>query len=70
VRAEIHDLGFFSVHADRNDVVGWLRTAEVAPKRIVLIHGENDERDELAPVVEEATGVKVFTPRYEETLTL
>jgi hypothetical protein len=36
----------------------------------VLIHGENDERDELAPGVEEATGVKVFTPRYEETLTL
>lgn len=70
VRAEIHDLGFFSVHADRNDVVGWLRTAEVPPRRIVLIHGENEERDELAPVVEEATGVRVYTPRYEETLTL
>jgi metallo-beta-lactamase family protein len=70
VRAEIHDLGFFSVHADRNDVVGWLRTAEVAPRRIVLIHGEDEERNELAPVVEEATGVKVYTPGYEETLTL
>ena len=70
VRAEIHDLGFFSVHADRNDVVGWLRTAEIPPRRIVLIHGENEERDELAPVVEEATGVRVYTPRYEETLTL
>jgi len=35
-----------------------------------LIHGENEERRELAPVVEEKTGVKVFTPGYEETLTL
>lgn len=70
VRAEIHDLGYFSVHADRNDVIAWLRSAEVWPKRIVLIHGENEERDELAPVVEEATGVKVYTPGYEETLTL
>lgn len=50
--------------------MGWLRTAEVPPRRIVLIHGENEERDELAPVVEEATGVRVYTPRYEETLTL
>jgi metallo-beta-lactamase family protein len=70
VRAEIHDVGFFSVHADRNDVLAWLRSATIAPKRIVLIHGENEERNELAPVVEEKTGVKVFTPGYEETLTL
>ena len=70
VRAEIHDVGYFSVHADRNDVLGWLRSAPIAPKRIVLIHGENEERHELAPVVEEKTGVKVFTPGYEETLTL
>ena len=70
VRAEIHDLGYFSVHADRNDVLGWLRSAEIPPKRIVLIHGENEERRELAPVVEEATGVRAYTPGYEETLTL
>ena len=70
VRAEIHDLGYFSVHADRNDVLGWLRSAQIPPKRIVLIHGENEERRELAPVVEEATGVRAYTPGYEETLTL
>jgi len=70
VRAEVHDVGYFSVHADRNDVLGWLRSAEIPPKRIVLIHGENEERRELAPVVEEKTGVKAFTPGYEETLTL
>ncbi len=70
VRAEIHDLGYFSVHADRNDVLGWLRSAEIPPKHIVLIHGENEERRELAPVVEEATGVRAYTPGYEETLTL
>lgn len=70
VRAEVHDLQFFSVHADKDDVVRWLKTADIAPKRIILIHGENDERKELAPVVEEATGVPVVTPGYEETLTL
>ena len=64
VRAEIHDLGFFSVHADRNHVLAWLRSANIAPKRIVLIHGENEERKKLAPVDEEATGVKAFTPGY------
>jgi len=70
VRADVHDLQFFSVHADKDDVVRWLKTAEIAPKRIILIHGENDQRKELAPVVEEATGVPVVTPGYEETLTL
>ena len=70
VRAAIHDVEFFSVHADREDILAWLSSATVAPRQIVLIHGENEERRRLAPVVEERLGVPVVTPGYEETLVL
>lgn len=70
VRASVHDVEFFSVHADRQDVLAWLSSATVAPKQVVLVHGEAEERKALAPVIEEALGVPVVTPGYEETLVL
>ena len=70
VRAQIDEVEYFSVHADRDDVRAWLHSAKVAPKRIVLIHGEDEARDELAPLLEKEFGVPVLTPGYDETLTL
>ncbi len=70
VRAAIHEVEYFSVHADQEDVISWLRTAPTPPTRVVLVHGEDDQRSQLAPLVEEALGVSVITPGYEETLVL
>ncbi len=70
VEAEVVQLEHFSVHADRDDVRAWLSSAAVLPKRVVLIHGEDDAREELAPVLEKEFGVKVVVPKYEETLPL
>jgi metallo-beta-lactamase family protein len=40
VRAEICDLGGFSVHADADELVAWLRTAAATPKGVFVVHGE------------------------------
>lgn len=70
VRAEVVQLEHFSVHADRDDVRAWLSSATVLPKRVVLIHGEDEAREALGPLLEKEFGVSVIAPKYEETLSL
>jgi len=70
VNADVEEVEYFSVHADRDDVRAWLHSAKVAPRRIVLIHGEDDERQSLAPLLEEEFGVPVSVPGYEDALPL
>jgi metallo-beta-lactamase family protein len=40
VRAEVCDLSGFSVHADADELMGWLRTAEREPTGVFVVHGE------------------------------
>lgn len=40
VRAEVVDLGAFSVHADQQELLGWLRTAPAPPEIVYVVHGE------------------------------
>lgn len=40
VRAEIVDLGAFSVHADYTELAAWLDSAEAQPETVILVHGE------------------------------
>lgn len=39
-RAEIVDLGAFSVHADQHELVAWVETADPTPEAVYLVHGE------------------------------
>ena len=70
VRASIEEIEYFSVHADRDDVRAWLHSADIAPRRIVLIHGEDDAREDLAGALEQEFDVPVVSPGYDETLSL
>jgi metallo-beta-lactamase family protein len=51
VRAEVVDLHAYSVHADRQELLGWLGTATSAPDAVYVVHGEpvaaNRLRDEI-----------------------
>ncbi|MGY6502591.1 MAG: MBL fold metallo-hydrolase RNA specificity domain-containing protein [Acidimicrobiales bacterium] len=40
VRAEIVDIPAFSVHADQDELCGWLATATTPPDTVYLVHGE------------------------------
>lgn len=40
VRAEIVDVGAFSVHADADDLLDWLRQAQPPPAQVFVNHGE------------------------------
>jgi metallo-beta-lactamase family protein len=43
VRAEVWDLQGFSVHADADELVAWLRTASAEPHGVFVVHGETEQ---------------------------
>jgi len=53
VRADVVDLGAFSIHADQAELVGWLDTAERPPDTVYLVHGEPESAQALADLVNE-----------------
>ena len=52
VKAEIKVLPAFSAHADRNELIDYVR--QVAPRRTFLVHGEPDARAGLASALQAA----------------
>jgi metallo-beta-lactamase family protein len=62
VFAKIHSLGGFSAHADRTELLDWLRAIEERPQRVFLVHGEPGVQEAFARDVREAIGAEVLIP--------
>ncbi|MDR1778632.1 MAG: MBL fold metallo-hydrolase [Clostridiales Family XIII bacterium] len=58
VNAQIHNLEGFSGHADRDELLRWVKGFEVKPEALFIVHGENQAKHDFAATVEEATGIK------------
>jgi metallo-beta-lactamase family protein len=48
VKAKVHTLGGFSAHAGQKDLLGWFSAIAPSKPRVILTHGENGPRQELA----------------------
>lgn len=70
VRAEIVHVPAFSVHADQDELIGWLRTAPRAPETVYVVHGEPAAAAGLATAVEKTLGWPAVIPRYLEQVRL
>jgi metallo-beta-lactamase family protein len=70
VRARIETLGGLSAHADRGEIVAWLRAGGVRPGRVHLVHGEPDARDALAATIASSLSLDVHRPNYLEKIEL
>jgi len=62
VAAEIAALEGFSAHADREEILAWVKRLEPRPKRIFLVHGEPAPAESLASLLRERLGVDVNVP--------
>ncbi|MDZ4198851.1 MAG: MBL fold metallo-hydrolase, partial [Kiritimatiellia bacterium] len=67
-RADVVKLDAFSAHADRNDLIEYVR--KVHPKKVCLVHGEPDSREALAQALQKPGGPEVFQPKPGDTLDL
>ncbi|HET9579110.1 MAG TPA: MBL fold metallo-hydrolase [Usitatibacter sp.] len=70
VRAEVHNLDMLSAHADRDELVRWLRHFRRAPRRLFLTHGEPAASDALRRHVAEQLGWTCEIPEYLQSVTI
>jgi metallo-beta-lactamase family protein len=66
VRAEVASVPAFSVHADRGEILGWLRRAPRAPETVFVVHGEMPAATALHDAIETELGWTAAVPRYLE----
>ena len=70
VRAEVVNVPAFSVHADREEILGWLRGAPREPGTAFVVHGEPAAAASLRDAIERDLGWAAAVPRYLEQVRL
>ena len=70
VRAKVRNFDSLSAHADRVEIVQWLRHFERAPGQIFLTHGEPAASDALRKHIAEALGWEAQVPDHLATVSL
>lgn len=68
VRAEIVDVGAFSVHADADELVAWVSRARPAPTQVLINHGEPDAAAALARRIRDELDIVAVVPRPGERI--
>jgi metallo-beta-lactamase family protein len=66
VRAEVVQLQSMSAHADRDQLIGWMRGAGHTPERIFVTHGEPAAADALRQHLMRETASDVVVPEHGE----
>ncbi|MEE9264755.1 MAG: MBL fold metallo-hydrolase [Vicinamibacteria bacterium] len=70
VRAKFRSAHGLSAHADRDELIRWLRSSQGRPKTVFVTHGEPDASKALARRVEEEIGARCFVPRLQDRFDL
>lgn len=66
VRASVHNIGGYSAHADRDDLLEWLGAIKKRPRGIFLVHGEAEAMAVWRETVQRTVGAPTFVPAYGE----
>ena len=70
VKAKIHTLGGFSAHAGQTDLFHWFSIIAPSKPRVVLVHGEDDQRSALARLIQKRYRLPSTLPKMGETIEL
>lgn len=70
VRAKIHTLGGFSAHGDQRDLRYWLRSFGHSPKKIFIVHADEQVAIGFGTEVKAELGVDVDIPKLNEEFEL
>ena len=66
VRAEVLRLEGFSGHADRHELLAWLRAVGQSPLQTFVVHGDPDAADTLRSDIQTQLGWRVRVPGFGE----
>jgi metallo-beta-lactamase family protein len=70
VRAHVAEIDSMSAHADRNEILRWLRTLPHPPGRLVLVHGEAAAQASLKARIASTLGWDAHVPEHLEKIAL
>jgi metallo-beta-lactamase family protein len=59
IRAAVHTVSGYSAHADRDNLVNFIRRMRHKPEEVRLVHGEDEAREALAIKLSALPGIKV-----------
>jgi metallo-beta-lactamase family protein len=62
LRAEVQKLDALSGHADREEMLTWLKPIAGGLKKVFLVHGEPDQQMAFAAAIRERYGLEVIVP--------
>ena len=72
VRAEFHCVSGLSAHADRDELLRWVRSAppDKQPRTVFVTHGEPKASEAFATLLQSELGVRTFTPELDQSFDL
>ncbi|MGD9546823.1 MAG: MBL fold metallo-hydrolase RNA specificity domain-containing protein [Candidatus Krumholzibacteriia bacterium] len=70
VHAKVATIDGLSSHADMNELMRWVSTAPQPPKRVFVVHGEEEQSSHLAGLIRTATGAEVTVPGLKDSFAL
>lgn len=70
VRAKVETLDGLSAHADRDEILRWLRGFEKPPRRTYVVHGETGPAQSLAQLVRAQLGWEIHVAENGQTVPL
>jgi metallo-beta-lactamase family protein len=70
VRARVEKVNGFSAHADKEELLGWLKNLQAAPKGVFVVHGEPKSTEAFAKYLRDSTGWTVSAPKYQQQVIL
>ena len=62
VKANIVEIEGLSAHGDQTDLLNWLSALEHKPKKVFIVHGENQPADELRIKIQEKFNIDCVVP--------
>ncbi|MGD9552076.1 MAG: MBL fold metallo-hydrolase RNA specificity domain-containing protein, partial [Candidatus Caldatribacteriota bacterium] len=63
VNAQIHALEGFSAHADQAEIMQWLRNFKKRPKKVFLVHGEQEALATLSDLIQHEFNMATIVPQ-------
>jgi metallo-beta-lactamase family protein len=70
VKANIVQVHGFSAHADRYELLTWLKGLQTPPRKVFVIHGETKSASGFADYLRQQTGWDVSVPAYQDEVVL
>jgi metallo-beta-lactamase family protein len=66
IRAGVSKIQAFSSHADQPKIINWIRKIKKAPKKIFIVHGEEEVSEKLSQVIRDKLRLETLVPVYGE----